>query len=57
MLFLEYAAVVFVACHAFVVLYEEPVLEARFRESYAAYRRSVPRWGLTFRRRTIEPRT
>ncbi len=46
---LEYAAVVLVAFHLFVVLYEEPVLEAQFRGSYVAYRRSVPRWGFTTR--------
>ena len=45
----EYAVVVLVAFHLFVVLYEEPTLEARFQESYRAYRRAVPRWGFTFR--------
>ena len=44
---IQYAVVVFVAFHLFVVLYEEPVLEAQFRESYLAYRRMVPRWGFT----------
>jgi protein-S-isoprenylcysteine O-methyltransferase Ste14 len=44
---LTYAAGVLVAFHLFVVLYEEPVLEAKFGEAYIAYRRSVPRWGLT----------
>jgi len=44
---LRYAALVLVAFHLFVVLYEEPALEAQFRESYVAYRRSVPRWGFT----------
>ena len=44
---LFYATAVFSAFHAFVVLYEEPVLEAQFHETYLAYRRSVPRWGLT----------
>jgi len=43
---LTYAAVVFIAFHLFVVLYEEPALEARFRDSYVAYRRSAPRWVL-----------
>jgi protein-S-isoprenylcysteine O-methyltransferase Ste14 len=43
----KYAAVVLVAFHLFVVLYEEPVLEAQFRGLYVAYRRSVPRWGFT----------
>lgn len=49
---LEYALAIFVMFHLFVVLYEEPALARRFEESYAAYRRSVPRWG--FRRRAYE---
>ncbi|MGH7604688.1 MAG: methyltransferase family protein [Gemmatimonadaceae bacterium] len=44
---LEYTLFVFVAFHLFVVLYEEPVLEAMFTASYQAYRRAVPRWGFT----------
>jgi protein-S-isoprenylcysteine O-methyltransferase Ste14 len=32
------------AAHVFVVLYEEPVLEKRFGESYREYRRTTPRW-------------
>lgn len=47
---LEYAVLVLVAFHLFVVLYEEPALAARFRDTYRAYRRSVPRWGFTSRR-------
>jgi protein-S-isoprenylcysteine O-methyltransferase Ste14 len=45
----EYALVVLVAFHLFVVLYEEPALDAKFQDSYRAYRRSVPRWGFTIR--------
>jgi protein-S-isoprenylcysteine O-methyltransferase Ste14 len=30
--------------HLFVVLYEEPTLEARFGDSYRAYKRTTPRW-------------
>lgn len=52
---LTYAAVVFIAFHLFVVLYEEPALKARFRDSYVAYRRSVPRWG--FATHAYEPGT
>ena len=44
---LQYAGFVLVAFHLFVVLYEEPTLEAQFQESYRAYRRAVPRWGFT----------
>ena len=44
---LTYALFVLVAFHLFVVLYEEPVLESQFQESYVAYRRAVPRWGFT----------
>ncbi|PYO95674.1 MAG: isoprenylcysteine carboxyl methyltransferase [Gemmatimonadetes bacterium] len=41
---LLYSAAVFVACHLFVVLYEEPALRRRFGESYERYRRTVARW-------------
>jgi protein-S-isoprenylcysteine O-methyltransferase Ste14 len=47
---LQYALVVFMIFHLMVVVYEEPALEAQFRDSYRAYRASVPRWGFTFRR-------
>jgi protein-S-isoprenylcysteine O-methyltransferase Ste14 len=45
----EYALIVLVAEHLFVILYEEPNLASRFGESYAAYRKAVPRWGMTLR--------
>jgi protein-S-isoprenylcysteine O-methyltransferase Ste14 len=48
---LEYALLVFVLFHLFVVLYEEPALTSQFGESYRAYRRAVPRWGFTTRPR------
>jgi protein-S-isoprenylcysteine O-methyltransferase Ste14 len=38
------AAAFWLLSHAFVVLYEEPTLQARFGDSYAAYRSRVPRW-------------
>lgn len=41
---LVYAACVFTGFHLFVMLYEEPTLEARFGDSYRRYRASVPRW-------------
>ena len=40
----EYAVVAFAFFHLFVLLYEEPTLGAKFGDSYARYRRSVPRW-------------
>jgi protein-S-isoprenylcysteine O-methyltransferase Ste14 len=40
----EYAAVMLLIAHVFVVLYEEPTLRRQFGESYEEYRRSVPRW-------------
>jgi len=46
---LEYALVVIILFHLFVVFYEEPALTAQFGESYGAYRRAVPRWGFTTR--------
>ena len=46
---LIYALLVFMAFHLFVLFYEEPALESRFGEPYRAYRKAVPRWGLTMR--------
>ena len=46
---LEYALLMLVFFHLWVVLYEEPTLESLFGESYRAYRRAVPRWGFTTR--------
>ena len=47
----EYAAVMLLIAHFFVVFYEEPTLRRQFGESYEAYRRAVPRW-IPRRRRT-----
>jgi len=41
---LEYAAALWLLFHLFVVLYEEPTLEAKFGEPYGAYRQRVRRW-------------
>ncbi len=41
---LLFAVAVFVLFHLYVVFVEEPGLEARFGESYFAYKRSVNRW-------------
>jgi protein-S-isoprenylcysteine O-methyltransferase Ste14 len=40
----EYAAVMLLIAHVFVVFYEEPTLQIQFSESYEQYRRNVPRW-------------
>jgi protein-S-isoprenylcysteine O-methyltransferase Ste14 len=40
----EYAGVMLLIAHTFVVLYEEPTLQRQFGESYEEYKRSVPRW-------------
>jgi len=40
----EYAAVMLLIAHTFVVLYEEPTLQRQFGESYEEYRQRVPRW-------------
>lgn len=40
----EYAVLLLVVAHVFVVLYEEPTLQRQFGASYEQYRRSVPRW-------------
>jgi len=41
---LLYAALLFLAFHGFVVLYEEPTLARSFGAAYQRYRASVPRW-------------
>jgi protein-S-isoprenylcysteine O-methyltransferase Ste14 len=51
-----WAAVVLVAFHLFVVLYEEPTLKRIFGDDYEGYRRDVGRWvprrlGVVGRRR------
>lgn len=39
-----YTVLMFMCFHLFVVVYEEPVLRARFGDSYRKYCDSVPRW-------------
>jgi protein-S-isoprenylcysteine O-methyltransferase Ste14 len=46
---LIYAAIVFVAFHAFVMYYEEPTLKRKFGAAYEDYLRKVPRWIPRFR--------
>lgn len=41
---LGHAILVALLFHSVVILWEEPGLEQRFAESYARYRREVPRW-------------
>jgi protein-S-isoprenylcysteine O-methyltransferase Ste14 len=45
----EYAALMLLTAHLFVVSYEEPTLRRQFGESYEEYRRKVPRWIPKFR--------
>ena len=40
----EYAGIMLLIAHIFVVLYEEPTLQRQFGESYEEYRSKVPRW-------------
>jgi protein-S-isoprenylcysteine O-methyltransferase Ste14 len=40
----EFAVVMLLIAHVFVVLYEEPTLERQFGKSYEEYRRMTPRW-------------
>ena len=40
----EYAMMMLLTAHVFVVWYEEPTLQRQFGESYEEYRRNVPRW-------------
>ncbi len=46
-----YAAIVWLAFHLFVRLYEEPTLRARYGASYDQYRAQVRRWGWGFTNR------
>jgi len=39
-----YALLAWLACHLFVVFYEEPTLEKKFGAAYEAYCQAVPRW-------------
>lgn len=41
---LEYAALIWLGCHVFVVTYEEPKLRATFGAEYDAFCAHVPRW-------------
>jgi protein-S-isoprenylcysteine O-methyltransferase Ste14 len=41
---LGYGLVVWLACHVFVLLYEEPMLRSTFGVEYDAFRENVPRW-------------
>jgi len=41
---LLYAALVWLACHLFVLAYEEPTLRRTFGAEYEAFRAHVPRW-------------
>lgn len=43
-LLVEYAALMLLVAHFFVVFYEEPTLRRQFGESYDEYRRTVRRW-------------
>jgi len=45
----EYAGIMLLTAHIFVVLYEEPTLRRQFGDSYEAYRKTVPRWLPKFR--------
>jgi protein-S-isoprenylcysteine O-methyltransferase Ste14 len=47
----EYAALMLLIAHIFVLSYEEPALRRQFGESYEQYRRSVPRWIPRIRRK------
>ena len=44
-----YAVAVFLLCHLFVTLYEEPALKRKFGALYEMYCQSVPRWVPRFK--------
>ena len=39
-----YGAIMWLAFHLFVLIYEEPTLKGTFGEEYETFRRNVPRW-------------
>jgi protein-S-isoprenylcysteine O-methyltransferase Ste14 len=41
---LLYGASVWLACHLFIITYEEPTLRRAYAEEYETYRANVPRW-------------
>jgi protein-S-isoprenylcysteine O-methyltransferase Ste14 len=41
---LVYGALFWLACHLFVIFYEEPTLERTFGAEYVSFRENVPRW-------------
>lgn len=41
---LIYGGLVWLACHAFVLMYEEPTLAQKFGTQYKDFRANVPRW-------------
>jgi len=41
---LVYGALFWLACHLFVLAYEEPTLQRTFGAEYEAFRANVPRW-------------
>lgn len=47
---LLYTLLVLLACHLFVILYEEPTLRQRFGQAYEDYCRAVPRWIPRFKK-------
>jgi protein-S-isoprenylcysteine O-methyltransferase Ste14 len=52
---LEYAGVVWLLVHGFVLLYEEPTLRRKFGPSYDTYRANVRRWWPRISRRGARP--
>jgi len=46
-----YTALAWLACHLFVVFYEEPTLKKKFGAAYEAYCQAVPRWRPRFTQR------
>jgi protein-S-isoprenylcysteine O-methyltransferase Ste14 len=47
---IEYSAIVWLLCHLFVLIYEEPTLRASFGPEYDAFCAAVPRWIPRFTR-------
>jgi protein-S-isoprenylcysteine O-methyltransferase Ste14 len=50
---LQYGAIVWLLCHLFVLLYEEPTLRASFGSEYQSFCAEVPRWIPRFTRQPV----
>src|SRR5579864_9279859 len=53
---IEYAAIVWLIAHLFVIVYEEPTLRKTYGAEYEHYSAAVPRWIPRFTARVYKPK-